>query len=57
MNRETALLLLELGRFALDALGHLERGEMTDDEVMAEWQKLNARLAASNAMWERATRG
>lgn len=54
MNLETLHALLQLGRFAMDAADRYSRGEMTDEEVAAEWQEIRDRLAGANAMWERA---
>ncbi|WP_179954008.1 hypothetical protein [Denitrobaculum tricleocarpae] len=54
MNPETILALIQLGRFALDALEALEKGEKTEEEIVAEWAEVRTRLDSANALWEEA---
>lgn len=54
MSPETILALVQLGRFAIDAIGALQSGEKTEEEIAAEWQAVRLRLDRANALWEEA---
>ena len=54
MNPETILALVQLGRFAIDAIEALQSGEKTEEEIAAEWQAVRVRLETANALWEEA---
>ncbi len=54
MNPETILALVQLGRFAIDAIEALHSGEKTEEEIAAEWQAVRLRLDSANALWEEA---
>lgn len=54
MNPETILALVQLGRFAIDAIEALQSGEKTEEEIAAEWQAVRVRLESANALWEEA---
>lgn len=54
MNPETILALVQLGRFAIDAIEALQTGEKTEEEIMAEWAKVRTRVDSANALWEQA---
>ena len=54
MTPETILALVQLLRFGVDTMERYTKGEMTDEEVAAEWASLQTRLGQANNMWERA---
>ena len=54
MNPQTLNSLIQLGRFAMDAIDRYSKGEMTEEEVAAEWADLQTRLGTANDMWKRA---
>lgn len=56
MSPETILALVQLLRFGIDTMERYTKGEMTDEEVAAEWASLQTRLGQANNMWERAAR-
>ena len=54
MKPETILALVQLGRFAIDAIEALQTGEMTEEEIAAEWAEVRSRLEQANTLWEQA---
>ena len=54
MTPETILALVQVLRFGVDTMERYTKGEMTDEEVAAEWASLQIRLGQANDMWERA---
>lgn len=56
MTRETIMALFQVLRFSVDTMERYTSGDMTDEEVAAEWASLQTRLGQANNMWERAGR-
>ncbi len=55
-NAETILALVQLGRFAIDAIEALQRGKMTEADIAKEWAEVRGRLDQANRLWEQAGR-
>lgn len=56
MNPETLLLLLQVGRLALETIERNQRGELTEAQARAEAVRIARRIDDANVLWEQATR-
>ena len=46
--------LIEIGVFAFKAIGSVQAGDKTPEEIGAEWPKISAKLDDAWAAWEAA---